>query len=293
MMVGAPHNALRRQLDAINLMSPPHNYSSRNAGIRLKVPHRTIRRWKHHYDLFGEVPAATWNRNRKRGILRRKYNRLVTPAVRNCLRNLILETPQLYLDEFCDKIFQRTGLFFHTSTVYRLLKSLGWSLKKMFAMAGERNEIQRAEHHVLLNQLTNNPAQFVFVDETAKDRNSSLRQRAWQLKGLNRAINRNFLDWRDYRYTLIAAVDIDGFIPEACEMVRRKINHADADPDTGTIDAQRFEHWIQYFLVPTLGNYYLGEKRSIVVMDNASTHMSVNVFNLITATGAILVYHLT
>eukprot|EP00597_Dinobryon_sp_UTEXLB2267_P005672 CAMPEP_0170058134 /NCGR_PEP_ID=MMETSP0019_2-20121128/872_1 /TAXON_ID=98059 /ORGANISM="Dinobryon sp., Strain UTEXLB2267" /LENGTH=110 /DNA_ID=CAMNT_0010263001 /DNA_START=355 /DNA_END=684 /DNA_ORIENTATION=- len=110
-------------------------------------------------------------------------------------------------------------------------------------MAGERNEIQRAEHHVLLNQLTNNPAQFVFVDETAKDRNSSLRQRAWQLKGLNRAINRNFLDWRDYRYTLIAAVDIDGFIPEACEMVRRKINHADADPDTGTIDAQRFEHW--------------------------------------------------
>lgn len=55
------------------------------------------------------------------------------------------------------------------------------------------------------------------------------------------------------RYTLIAAVDIDGFIPEACEMIRRMVNYADADPDVGTVDAERFEYWVQFFLVPTLG----------------------------------------
>ena len=200
-MVGAPHNALRRQKEALTLMLAPNNYSSRIAGKRLVISHRTLRRWKHHFDLFGEVPAATWNRNRKGGFCRRKYSRLVTPAVKTCLRNLIHASPQLYLDEFREKVFERTGLvlFFHFSTIYRLMKSLGWTLKKMFASAGERNEIRRAEHHVLLNQLTNDPAQYIFIDETAKDRNSSLRQRAWQRKGLNRAINRNFFDYRDFR----------------------------------------------------------------------------------------------
>ena len=109
----------------------------------------------------------------------------MTPVARACLRNLVLESPQLYLDEFCDRIVERTGLLYHSSTIFRFLKSLGWSLKKMFATAGESNEIQRAEYHVLLNQITNEPTQFVFVDETAKDRNSSSRQLAWQQRGLN------------------------------------------------------------------------------------------------------------
>ena len=47
---------------------------------------------------------------------------------------------------------------------------------------------------------------------------------------------------------------------------------------------------VKFSFFQIVGNYYFGEKRSIVVMDNATTHTSVNVSNSITARGALLVY---
>ena len=57
-MVGSPHNALRRQTEALNLMLAPKNFSYRNAGTLLNISHRALRRWKRHFDLFGEAPAT-------------------------------------------------------------------------------------------------------------------------------------------------------------------------------------------------------------------------------------------
>ena len=110
---------------------------------------------------------------------------------------------------------------------------------------------------------------------------------------IQRAINRNFTDRYDFRYTLIAATDINAFVPGACELVRRKRNSADPDPDSGTVDGERFEHWVRFNLEPTLGNYFHGEPRSIVVMDNASTHSSPEVLNLIRNCGALLLFQST
>jgi transposase len=137
-MVGAPHNSKRRQTEAIELMSPPNNYSSRQAGRALKVPYRTLSRWFRHFQLFGETPAITANRNSRFGCLRKKYRRLVTPQVIACLRILVHQTPWMFLDEFRDSIFLQTGIFLRCSTIYRLLKKQGWSLKKIFADALER-----------------------------------------------------------------------------------------------------------------------------------------------------------
>ena len=39
-----------------------------------------------------------------------------------------------------------------------------------------------------------------------------------------------------------------------------------------------------------LGNYDRGEARSVVLMDNASTHMSDEIEKAIESTGAILIY---
>ena len=89
---------------------------------------------------------------------------------------------------------------------------------------------------------------------------------------------------------MIGACDMQGFIVEACELVRRKRNSANADEEAGTVDSERFVQWIQDLLVPTLGNYYLGEPRSIVVMDNATIHNDVRVNTLITNAGALLIY---
>jgi transposase len=91
-----------------------------------------------------------------------------------------------------------------------------------------------------------------------------------------------FHDRFEYRYCLIAAADIQGFIPKMCDLVRRKRNATD-----------RFLSWVEHHLCPHLGNFYAGERRSIVVMDNASTHWSPQIQTLIEARGAILLFQST
>jgi len=47
---------------------------------------------------------------------------------------------------------------------------------------------------------------------------------------------------------------------------------------------------VKEYLCPILGNYQLGEPRSVVLMDNALTHMSDENEAEIGETGAILIY---
>ena len=90
------------------------------------------------------------------------------------------------------------------------------------------------------------------------------------------------------RYTLIAAADINGFIPAACHTVLR--DEVSEEGAAGTVDGEYFKYWVKDYLCPMLGSYELGEPRSVVLMDNASTHMSDEIEDLITATGAVLIY---
>jgi transposase len=215
----------------------------------------------------------------------------VDGAVRNSLRQLATRFPCLYLDELRQKLLECTGVLLHTSTIHKVLQfELGWTLKVVNRKAKERNEAARAAHHAVLREVTDDPKQFVFMDETAKDANASRKRRGWAPKGKPCSIDGIFSDRFDFRYSLLAAADINGFIPEACELVRRKRTSEDRDPDAGTVDCERFEAYVQYSLAPVLGNYWMGEPRSIVVMDNASTHGHDQVKHLIEARGAILIY---
>ena len=90
------------------------------------------------------------------------------------------------------------------------------------------------------------------------------------------------------RYTLIAAADINGFIPAACETVMR--DEISDEGAAGTVDSDYFVYWVEHFLCPVLGNYQKGEPRSVVMMDNASTHYSDRVEELIADAGALLIY---
>jgi len=60
----------------------------------------------------------------------------------------------------------------------------------------------------------------------------------------------------------------------------------------GTIDGIRFEYYVEHKLVPLLGNFALKQPRSIVMMDNAPTHIMApsRVRNLIESTGALLIF---
>ena len=87
---------------------------------------------------------------------------------------------------------------------------------------------------------------------------------------------------------MIAALDIDGFIDSSIDCVQR--TEQSSEGASGTVDSEYFEEWVKNCLCPILGDYSKGEARSIVVMDNASTHMDSKVGELIRGTGAYLLY---
>jgi hypothetical protein len=220
-----------------------------------------------------------------------RVNRLVTPPLKADLKVLATTQPWLYLDEFQHKLHQGTGVRLSFSTIFKVLTlELKWSLRVQQAKAKERNDNDRAAHHLMMRQVTRDPAQFIFIDETAKDRNASRRGRMWGPRGRNFNITRHFSDRYEFRYTMIGAVDINGFVPEVCEIIKRKRNAEVRDPEAGTVDSERFEYWIEHTLCPHLGNYWQSEPRSIVVMDNASTHCNGRTRALIQARGAILIF---
>ncbi len=85
---------------------------------------------------------------------------------------------------------------------------------------------------------------------------------------------------------MIGVGDIQGFVKESCEV----IHTTGYGEDVGPIDQGRFDLWVEDKLLPVLGDYALGEPRSLVVMDNATIHHSENIVGLIESRGAKVVY---
>jgi len=135
--------------------------------------------------------------------------------------------------------------------------------------------------------LVNHPEQVIVVDETHKDKNASRRRKAW---GKRNSGGVALLKWfkNTVRYTMLAALNMDGFVQSSIEIVRR--DEVSDEGAAGTVDKEHFESWVRDYLCTNLGQYRFNEKNSIVVMDNASTHMNDKIRVMIEAKGAILLY---
>jgi len=179
-------------------------------------------------------------------------------------------------------------------TTHRRHGGLGYSLKVL-----TRRAVQacREERRLYLHRLrqVDDLRQFVFIDESTVGRNEGRRRRAWGPLGVEVPEFEVFHGDNDAAalkktFTLIAAVDIDGFVLDACDIVYRKHGKTDTSPDRGTVDAERFLQYVNDRLIPTLGLRALGEPRSIVVLDNASIHKDVRIQNVIEAAGAEVIW---
>ena len=127
----------------------------------------------------------------------------------------------------------------------------------------------------------------ITIDESHKDRNAGRRRRGWAHRNSGGV---KVKEWyaNVVRYSLLAAADVNGFIPAACHTVRR--DEISDEGAAGTVDAEYFLDWVKNYLCPVLGRYQFGEARSVVLMDNASTHMSSAVEDAIKEAGAVLIY---
>jgi len=166
---------------------------------------------------------------------------------------------------------------------------MGYSLQVAIFRATQQSERERAMCRKRLLESVKDPRQLIYIDETHESSNAARRRRAWSPKGIRPELVAYFEEDFKKRYTLIGACDIQGFVIDACEIVERENGKDDKDKQRGTVDMDRFERHVEERLVPVLGRYEFCEPRSIVVMDNATTHISERVQELIAAAGALLI----
>jgi transposase len=248
---------------------------------------RTIRRWFNHFLKYGETPEQT-RRFRKKFSVR--YSRSFTAEDTEALMCLVDSAPELYLDEIQDVLRIERGKAFRPTSIWREIHRNGYSLQVATNRASQRDADERRQYQQVLHAIVESPDQLVFIDETHKSRNEARRRRHWSPRGRTPFRDVAFQGSHDPRYTMIAACDVNGFILESCDVIERERGRSDKDETRGTVDRERFELWVEECLVPVLGNYADGEKRSIVVLDNASVHHGARVIELIEGAGAYILY---
>ena len=129
--------------------------------------------------------------------------------------------------------------------------------------------------------------QVLVIDEAHKDKKASCRRRAW---GKRNSGGIGLKKWfkNEVRYTMIAGFNVDGFVKSSVGIYPR--NELSDEGAAGTVDGETFRQWLKVKILPLLGDYRKGEKNSIVIMDNASTHMAHEVRDMIMERGAYLLY---
>ena len=256
------------------------------------VSESTLRRWWNLYDGWGELPHVVKKRKQQ---IKKKYGTVMLKRAKIDdgeliqLKKILDDHPNLYLDEIALAFHITCGKYLHYTTIWNYItKKIGYSLQSISTSAKQQcKEYQDQFLFALHQQLQGDPTRLITIDETHKDRNASRRRRGWAKRNSGGV---KLKEWYTnvVRYTLIAAADIHGFITSACHTVLR--DEILEEGAAGTVDADYFLYWVREYLVPVLGRFEYGEPRSVVSMDNASTHMSIEVENEIRKAGAVLIY---
>ncbi|KAJ3502708.1 hypothetical protein NLJ89_g8762 [Agrocybe chaxingu] len=97
------------------------------------------------------------------------------------LFSLVHHRPDWFLDEFLDLLENNRFISVHYTTVYRELKRMGISQKKLKVIAQECNEDLRADYIRTISQYA--PEELGFIDEFSKDERTLQRRRGRSKKG--------------------------------------------------------------------------------------------------------------
>ena len=237
---------------------------------------RTIRRWfiffiEHRVTMATRRKEVFLNRRGSRRHRRnirhgtRSNRRFFSPHDTDCLMWLINYCHQYFIDEFQADLLRMTGNKFSISCIYRQIRRCGYSSQNFFICAAEIDQRERIEYKLRLHTMCFSPEMLVAIDVTAKVKINGVRDRMWARVETKFTPYLNpFFVTRKQRYSMIAAADIDGFILEACSVIRRENSANDADLTRGTVGRERFKTWLRENLLPCLGNYALREKKTFI-----------------------------
>jgi hypothetical protein len=265
-------------------LSPAAAADGKN-GAPHALPRQTLYRWKTHFDWFGETPQETQRRMKGKSFTGQKK---INYAVSQKIKTIIDGDPSLYLDEIREKLHAVEGTWYSTSGIHRCItRDLKYTVKLLSMKAVQADALERAVYKKALSTV-NNPAMFIFLDESAVSNDDTRRRRGRGPRGKPVFQYDIFTGDNQSSFSLLGAVDVNGFVVDACECVFRRRNENNLM--TGTVDTERFLQWVVEFLIPTLGNFQQGDARSVVVMDNAPIHKDPRIQAAIEAAGAIVVW---
>ena len=138
------------------------------------------------------------------------------------LRQLIDETPSLFLDEISEWLAIYHDQPISTTALHMNLQDLGLTHKHLHRIAAEHDEIACAEwrHKIAVNCTAD---QMVFLDESSKDDQVLLRVYGRMLSG-ETPVDYVMLD-RGTRYSVLPALTVDGYM--AVRVVEGSIDGAE------------------------------------------------------------------
>ncbi|PPQ96959.1 hypothetical protein CVT26_005981 [Gymnopilus dilepis] len=228
----------------------------------LGVSTKSIPRWQANYNDHGCVNPTSVTRGRRR---------ILKSNVISELRELMQETPELYLDEIGEWLALYHEVQISTTALHDNLRDLGITRKIMKRAAAERdNELRAAWMYDFLTTYT--AEQMVVLDESSKDGKTLVRRYGRALSGED-AVTHVSLD-RGVRYSILPALTVDGYI--AVRVVE------------GSIDGEEFFDFVVHDLLPCT-NPFPGP-RSVLVLDNCSTHKSEALRIVVEAAGRRLIF---
>ena len=202
--------------------------SSREIAQNLNVDQSTVSRTVKLFHQQGDVAKKNYPGN--------DGTRKLTGIDQLIVLELVLDRPGIYLHELQQELVEETGTEVDPSTICRFLSKSGFTRQKMALAAKQRCELMRALYILDMSIYQGHPELLVFVDETGADRRDCLRRRAYSMRGRPAASSK--FTFRGDRVNAVCGISVHGLL--------------DFYTTTGTVDSERFLHFIEHALVPHL-----------------------------------------
>ena len=182
----------------------------------------------------------------------------------------VLDKPGIYLNELQQLLTATNQVQVDSSTIWRTLRRLGFTHKKIKQLPMQRSNEARVEFMAEISAY--DPSMLVWLDETGCDKRNFVREYGYALQGMTpRAYT--FNSWGK-RYTSIASMSVDGL--------------EDVYITEGNVNGESFLEYVRHSLLPTLMPFDGINPKSVVIMDNASIHHVEEVVSTIEGIGSIV-----
>ena len=122
--------------------------------------------------------------------------------------HLVLERPDIYLNEIKSEILQTLFIDISLSTICKFLSKNGFSCQKLYTTAVQQDQFQRQLY--ILDVSLYSTDMFIFVDETGANKRNALRKFAYSICG--KPLRNHSLLIRGERILAIACMSINGLL---------------------------------------------------------------------------------